>query len=92
MNSYQQRVNAERLARQAPAVQKIAKALLDELKNIETYLYWTFDPDEKDGGAYYCQTLLDHAHMVVDQAHEYRAALKANPPPPEEEDGEVDAA
>ena len=91
MNLYQQKVNAERLAAQAPAVQKVAKELLDELKNIEHYLYWAFDPDEKDGGAYYCQSLLDHAHMLVDQAHEFRAAVKANPPPKETEDDE-DAA
>ena len=86
MNPYQQKVNAERLARQAPAVQKTARAILDELSNVQTYLYWTLDPEEKDGGAYYCQTLLDHAHMLVDQAHEYRAALKANPPKEEEEE------
>ena len=86
MDSYKQRLNAERLANQAPAVQKIAKELLDELKNLETYLYWSFDPDDDDGGAYYAQTLLDHAHMLIDQAHEFRAALKANPPPKEDDD------
>lgn len=89
MNSYQQKVNAERLANQAPAVKKIAKELLDELKNIDMYLYWALDPEEKDGGMYYCQSLLDHAHMVIDQAHEFRAALKANPPPKEEDEDDA---
>ena len=41
---------------------------------------------------YYCQTLLDHAHMLIDQAHEFRAALKANPPPKEDEEDGEDAA
>jgi hypothetical protein len=90
MNPYQQRVNAEWLARQAPEVKKLAKEILDELKNVETYLYWAFNPEEKDGGGYYCQSVIDHAHMLVDQAHEFRAALRANPPP-KEDDGE-DAA
>ncbi len=92
MNEYQRRMNIERLARQAPELQKKAKALLDEVRNVETYLYWSLDPEEKDGGMYYCQTLLDHAHMLVDQAHEYRAALKANPPPKEDEENDEDAA
>jgi hypothetical protein len=94
MNAYQQRVNAERLASQAPAVRKKARELLDELRNLEMYLYWSFDPDEKDGGMYYCQSMLDHAHMLVDLAHEYRAELRANPPPkePDEEQENEDAA
>ena len=86
MNEYQRRMNTERLARQTPELQKKAKELLDELLNVQNYLYWSLDPDEKDGGMYYCQSILDHAHMLVDQAHEYRAALKANPPPKEDED------
>ena len=86
MNPYTQRENVERLKRQAPEVQKIAKELLDELKNVELYLYWAINPEEKDGGRYYCQTLLDHAHMLIDQAHEFRAALKANPPPKEDDE------
>ena len=92
MNQYQERVNAERIKRQHPDVQKLVKEIRDELKNVETYLYWALDPEEKDGGAYYCQTLLDHAHMLIDQAHEFRAALKANPPPKEDEDDGEDAA
>ncbi len=92
MNEYQRRMNTERLGRQAPEVKKIAKELLDEVRNVETYLYWSLDPEEKDGGMYYCQTLLDHAHMLVDQAHEYRAALRANPPPKEDEEDDEDAA
>ena len=88
MNPYTQRENIARLACQHPPVKKIGKEILDELKNVETYLYWAINPEEKDGGMYYCQTLLDHAHMLVDQAHEFRAALKANPPPKEEDEEE----
>ena len=86
MNQYQARVYEERLKRQHPDVQKVVREIRDELKNVETYLSWALDPDEKDGGMYYCQTLLDHAHMLIDQAHEFRAALRANPPPKEDED------
>ena len=92
MNPYTQRENIARLARQAPEVQKLAKELLDELKNVETYLYWAINPEEKDGGAYYCQSVIDHAHMLIDQAHEFRAALRANPPPKEDDDDGEDAA
>ena len=88
MNTYQIRINSDRLARQAEPVKKVAKAILDELKSIELYLYWAMDPDEKDGGAYYTQTLLDHAHAILDEAHAFRQAIAANPPPKEEEDGE----
>ena len=92
MSSYQQSVNAERLARQAPSVKKIAKDIFDAVKMIETYLYWAIDPAEKDAGQYYCRNLLERAHELVDLAHEFRAALKANPPPKEDEDGEDAAA
>jgi hypothetical protein len=86
MNAYRERINAERLARQAEPVKQAAEDILGELKDVERYLYWSIDPDERDGGAYYAQTLLDHAHNLVDHAHEYRAALKVNPPPKEDED------
>lgn len=92
MNQYQERVNAERLKRQHPDVRKLVWEIRDELKNVEIYLNWALDPDEKDGGMYYCQTLLDHAHMLIDQAHEFRAALRANPPPKEDEEDGEDAA
>ena len=91
MTTYQRNVNTQRLARQAPDVQGAAKAILEQLKSIEQYMLWSLDPSEKDGGAYYCQNLLDHAHELVDQAHTFRAALKANPPPKETENDE-DAA
>ena len=57
MDTYQNRVNAERLERQAPELKKTAKLILDELKDIERYLYWTLD-QEKDNsiGAYNCGT------------------------------------
>jgi hypothetical protein len=89
MNAYQQRVNAERLERQAEPVKKAAKEILAELKSIDLYLHWAMDPDEKDGGAYYTQTLLDHAHELLDLAHAYRQALKANPSPKEEDEDQA---
>ena len=92
MNQYQQRVNEERIKRQHPDVQNRVREILDELKNVELYVHWAINPEEKDGGMYYCQTLLDHAHMLIDQAHEFRAALKANPPPKEDEDEDGAAA
>lgn len=85
MNQYVMQRNAERLAVQHENVRKAARALIDELRNVEQYLFWAIDGSEKDGGAYYCHTLLDHAHMIIDQAHEFRAAIKANPPPKEED-------
>ena len=33
-----------------PRSAKIAKEIFDELKNVETYLYWAINPEEKDGG------------------------------------------
>jgi hypothetical protein len=86
MNSYQERQNAERLARQAPPLQIAAKDILEQLKSIEQYVYWAFDPSEKDGGAYWAQSLLEHAHELIDQAHAFKIALAANPPPKEEDD------
>ena len=93
MNLYQQKVNADRLANQAPAVQKTAKLILDELKDVERYLYWSLDPeDNKDQGAYNVTNLIDHAHALVDLGHAWRAVLKANPPPKDQKDDEDDAA
>ena len=86
---YRERRNAERLAAQHLDVQGAAKDILKQLKDVEQYLYWSMGPDEKDGGAYYAQNLLDHAHELVDQAHAYRAALKANPPPKEEDNNDA---
>ena len=84
--NYNRRVNAERLARQAKEVKLAAEDIRSTLIDIERYLYWALDPSEKDGGQYYCQNLLDHAHALIDRAHDYRAALKANPPPQEDDD------
>ena len=91
VNQYQERENEYLIKRQHPDVQKLVKEIRAELRNVDVYLHWALNPEEKDGGAYYCQSVIDHAHMLVDQAHEFRAALKANPPPKEDEDGE-DAA
>ena len=67
MNSYQQRINDERLARQAPDVQRTAKEIFDALKDIQRYLHWSLDPeDNKDGGAYNVTNLIDNAHALVD--------------------------
>lgn len=81
MNAYQQRVNAERLANQAPAVQKTAKEILEALKSVEQYMRWSLDPEEKDP-SYFCTNLIDQAHALVDLGHAWRATLAANPPPP----------
>ena len=86
MDNYNRRVNAERLARQAKEVKLAAEDIRSTLIDIERYLYWALDPSEKDGGQYYCQSLLEHAHALIDRAHDYRAALKANPPPKDEDD------
>jgi hypothetical protein len=83
---YRERRNAERLAAQHPEVQGAAKTILKQLKDIEQYLHWSMSGEEKDGGAYYARSLLEHAHELVDQAHAWRAALKANPPPLEDDD------
>ena len=83
---YRQRRNAERLAAQHSDVQATAKDILKQLKDIEQYIYWSMSGEERDGGAYYAQNLLDHAHELVDQAHAWRAALKASPPPLEDND------
>lgn len=92
--NYQRRVNAERLARQAPDVQKTVKAILEELKDVERYLYWALDPEDGSNGlAYNCGNLIDHAHGLIDLGHEFRAALKANPPPKEiDEDNDASVA
>jgi hypothetical protein len=82
---YRERRNAERLAAQHAGVQAAAKDILKQLQDIQQYIYWSMSGEERDGGAYYAQNLLDHAHELVDQAHAYRAALKANPPPLEDD-------
>jgi hypothetical protein len=83
---YRERRNAERLAAQHTDVQAAAKDIIKQLRDLEQYIYWSMSGEERDGGAYYAQNLLDHAHELVDQAHAYRIALKANPPPQEDED------
>ena len=86
IDNYRRRLNAERLARQAPAVQQTAKLILDELKDVERYLYWSLDPeDNQDQGAYNVMNLIDHAHALVDLGHAWRAVLKDNPPPKEDD-------
>ena len=84
--TYQQRVNAERVANQAPEVIKALTDLVKSASGIVQYAHWALDPAEKDGGAYYAQNLLEHAHELVDQAHAFRLALKANPPPTENDE------
>ena len=74
--TYQQRRNAERLAAQHPDVQGAAQDILKQLKSIEQYVYWALGPEEKDGGAYYAQNLLEHAHELIDQAHAFRAGAE----------------
>ena len=85
-DNYNRRVNAEHLARQAEPVKKLVQEILKELKSIEQSLYWAIDPEESDGGMQWSESLIEHAHALVDIGHEYKAALKANPPPKEEEE------
>ena len=80
--NYQRRVNAERLARQAEPVKKAAKEILEQLRTIEQQLYWALDDDAP---AYWPASLIEHAHALIDLGHEYKAALKANPPPEDED-------
>ena len=81
MTEYRRQKNEERLAAQHPDVQAVAKDIRQTLKDIEQYMIWALDPENKDHGRYDCQNLLDHAHYLVDHAHAYRNAVKANPPP-----------
>ena len=83
MDAYNRRVNAERLARQAPDVQRTAKEILEALKSIEQYVRWSLDPED---GGYYCQSMIEHAHSLVDLGHAWRAVLAVNPPPKEDDD------
>lgn len=84
MDNYQRRVNKERLKRQAPDVQRVAKEILEQLESVERQLYWAIDPDDQSG--LWETSLIEHAHALIDLGHEYRVALKANPPPKEEDD------
>ena len=84
MTEYRQQKNEERLAAQHPDVQAAAKDIRQTLKDVEQYMIWALDPENEDHGRYDCQNLLDHAHYLVDHAHAYRTAVKANPPPKEE--------
>ena len=88
MTSYQRNVNAERLARQAPDVQRTAKEILEQLKSIEKLLYWSINPEDElaEWGA----SMIEHAHALVDLGHAWRAVLKDNPPPSEDEEDQVD--
>jgi hypothetical protein len=88
VNSYQTaynlRRNAELLARQAPEVKKLVKEVLDELKSIEQSLYWALDAD--DGASdMWPASMIEHAHTLVDLGHDYNFALKAFPPPKDED-------
>jgi hypothetical protein len=91
MTSYQERVREERIARQAPEVQRAIKDLRQTMKQIEIYFAWSLNPDEKDGGAYYANNVLEYAHQLVDQAHVFRAALAVHPSPKDEDEEEESA-
>ena len=84
--NYNRRINDERFVRQHPAVQKTMKEILAELKSIEQSLYWAIDPEDRSG--LWENSLIEHAHALIDLGHEYKAALKANPPPKEDEEDE----
>ena len=80
MTEYRRQKNEERLAAQHPNVQSTTKDIRQTLKDVEQNMIWALDPENKDHGRYDCHNLLDHAHYLVDQAHTYRNAVKANPP------------
>jgi hypothetical protein len=84
VTSYQRRRNEALFARQAPAVQKIIKEILKELKTIEQSVYWAIDSDDSASDMW-PESLIEHAHALLDLGHDYRAALKANPPLKDEE-------
>lgn len=79
-DQYRARQDAEALARQHPSVRTKAKELLEELSRIERHLYWSMDSEEKDGGAQWASSAVEHAHTLLDLTHEYRAVLALNPP------------
>ena len=81
-DNYNRRVNAERMKRQAPDVQRTALEIREALKSIEQYMNWSLDPEENDP-SYFVANLIDHAHALVDLGHAWRAVLKDNPPPKE---------
>ena len=86
-SAYRQRMDADNLAAAHPSVQDAAKSILASLKSIENYLYWSLDPEEPAAERVAWQrNMLEQAHELVDQAHLFRARLKANPPQPEPND------
>ena len=52
MNQYQE--TRERGSASSASIRTsrtLVKEIRDELKNVEIYLYWAINPEEKDGGA-----------------------------------------
>jgi hypothetical protein len=86
-SAYRQRMDAANLAAAHQSVQDAAKSILANLKSIENYLYWSLDPEEPEGErSYLCRNMLEYAHELVDQAHQFRLHVCANPPQPEPDD------
>ena len=79
LESYRVNKNAADLARQAAPVKAAHAAILQTLKDIENELYWSLSGDPTDET--WPTRLIEQAHYLVDQAHEFRAALIANPAP-----------
>ena len=77
IESYLERKNAIDLARQDPAVQTAAIAVLDTLRDLQNELFWSLSGDPTDET--WPTRLIEQAHHLVDQAHEFRAALVAHP-------------
>ena len=98
MNQYQARVDEERIQHaKHPDVKKLVREIRDEsTENVEIYLQAGNPRSRREGQRrfYYCQSVIDHAHMLIDQAHErFRAPrLRADPQPKEEDDDGEDAA
>jgi hypothetical protein len=86
-SAYRQRVDAANLAASHHTVQDAAKSILASLKSIENYLYWALDPEEAAAERMtWERNMIEQAHELVDQAHEFRLRVRANPPQPEPDD------
>jgi hypothetical protein len=78
LEKYRAKVHAERLAEQAEPVKLVIEDIRTAIDSLQSNLFWALDPDEKERD--YClESVIERAHTLVDLAHDYRQALKANP-------------
>jgi hypothetical protein len=70
---------AERWGQQAPSIHDAGAEILNTLRSVERYLFWTIDPEESGHDRdYYAANIIELAHILVDQAHAYRSVLLAH--------------